>query len=91
MLVLASDNVNRYYWHNTIETAAPPPSDTTAPETAIDSGPSGTVSSASASFGFSSSETGSTFQCSLDGAAFASCASPKDYTGLSEGSHTFEI
>jgi hypothetical protein len=91
MLVLASDNVNRYYWHNTIATAAPPPSDTTAPETAIDSGPSGTVSSASASFGFSSSETGSTFQCSLDGAAFASCASPKDYTGLSEGSHTFEV
>jgi hypothetical protein len=91
MLVLASDNVNRYYWHNTIATAAPPPSDTTAPETAIDSGPSGTVSSASASFGFSSSETGSTFQCSLDGAAFASCTSPKDYTGLSEGSHTFEV
>src|SRR5215203_5861597 len=91
MLVLASDNVNRYYWHNTFQTAAPPPSDTTAPETTIDSGPSGTVSSASASFGFSSSETGSTFQCSLDGAAFASCASPKDYTGLSEGSHTFEV
>jgi hypothetical protein len=91
MLVLASDNVNRYYWHNTIATTAPPPSDTTAPETTIDSGPSGTVSSASASFGFSSSETGSTFQCSLDGAAFASCASPKDYTGLSEGSHTFEV
>src|SRR5215208_3955900 len=91
MLVLASDNVNRYYWHNTIATTAPPPSDTTAPETAIDSGPSGTVSSASASFGFSSSETGSTFQCSLDGAAFASCTSPKDYTGLSEGSHTFEV
>src|SRR5215207_1589668 len=67
MLVLASDNVNRYYWHNTFQTAAPPPSDTTAPE------------------------TGSTFQCSLDGAAFASCASPKDYTGLSEGSHTFEV
>src|SRR5215203_1511025 len=91
MLVLASDNVNRYYWHNTFQTAAPPPSDTTAPETTIDSGPSGTVSSASASFGFSSSEAGSTFQCSLDGAAFASCASPKDYTGLSEGSHTFEV
>src|SRR5215218_9420411 len=91
LLVLASDNVNRYYWHNTIQTAASPPSDTTAPETTIDSGPSGTVSSASASFGFSSSEAGSTFQCSLDGAAFASCASPKDYTGLSEGSHTFEV
>ena len=91
ILVLASDNVNRYDWHNTIKTEAPPPSDTTPPETTIDSGPSGTVSSASASFGFSSSETGSTFQCSLDGVAFATCTSPKDYTGLSDGSHTFEV
>ena len=65
--------------------------DTTAPETAIDSGPSRTVNIASASFGFSSSEAGSTFECSLDGAAFGSCTSPKAYDNLSEGSHTFEV
>jgi hypothetical protein len=66
-------------------------SDTAAPETAVDSGPSGTVGSGSASFGFSSSEAGSTFQCSLDGAAFEACASPRAYGGLAEGGHTFGV
>ena len=65
--------------------------DTTPPETTIDSGPSGTVSSSSTSFAFSSSEPNSTFECSLDGGAFTSCSSPKSYTGLSEGSHTFQV
>jgi hypothetical protein len=65
--------------------------DTTAPDTAIDIGPSGTASSASATFGFSSSEAGSTFECSLDAGAFASCSSPKSYAGLSDGSHTFSV
>ena len=49
------------------------------------------MSSKSATFTFSSSEAGSTFECSLDGAAFQSCASPKDYTALSNGSHTFRV
>src|SRR5215213_6339582 len=66
--------------------------DTTPPETTIDSGPSGTVSSTSASFAFSSAEAGSTFECKLDGGNFTSCTSPKSYTGpLSEGSHTFSV
>src|SRR5215210_5295058 len=67
------------------------PTDTTPPETTIDSGPSGTVGTASASLAFSSNETGSTFECKLDGASFTGCTSPKSYTGLSEGSHTFSI
>jgi len=67
------------------------PADTTPPDTFIDSSPSGTVANASADFTFSSSEAGSTFQCSLDGAAFTSCSSPQKYTGLTEGSHTFEV
>jgi hypothetical protein len=71
--------------------AATPPQDTTPPETTIDSGPSGTVSGTSASLSFSSSEAGSTFECSLDAGAFASCNSPKDYSGLSDGSHTFSV
>jgi len=65
--------------------------DTAPPETTIDSGPSGTVGSTTATFSFSSDETGSTFQCSLDDATFESCTSPKEYTGLSEGSHTFSV
>jgi hypothetical protein len=63
--------------------------DTTAPDTSIGSGPSGTVNSRSASLGLSSNETGATFECSLDGGAFASCTSPKQYTGLPDGAHTF--
>ena len=65
--------------------------DTSPPETAIDSGPSGTFTNSSASFTFSSSETGSTFECSLDAGAFGSCTSPKSYSGLSDGSHTFSV
>jgi acid phosphatase type 7 len=65
--------------------------DTTPPETTITSGPTGTVSAQDASFAFSSSEAGSTFQCRLDGAAWAACTSPKLYSGLLGGPHRFEV
>lgn len=65
--------------------------DTTTPDMTITSGPSGTVKSNSASFGFSSSEAGSTFECKLDDGAFTSCTSPKSYTNLKNGSHTFSV
>jgi hypothetical protein len=65
--------------------------DTTAPETTIGSAPAATGTSTSASFGFSADEAGSTFECSLDGGAFAACSSPKDYTGLAQGDHTFRV
>ena len=63
--------------------------DTTAPNTTIDTGPSNSVSSTTATFTFGSTETGSSFQCSLDGAAFGACLA--SYTGLSQGSHTFQV
>ena len=65
--------------------------DTTAPETSITSAPADPSASADATFEFSSSEAGSTFECSLDSAAFNSCFSPAEYTGLTDGSHTFEV
>ena len=65
--------------------------DTTPPETTITSGPSGATNNASPSFGFSSSEAGSTFQCSLDSGAFAACSSPKFYASLPDGPHSFEV
>jgi subtilisin-like proprotein convertase family protein len=64
--------------------------DTVAPETTIDSGPTGTISSSTASFAFSASEA-ALFDCKLDSAPFAACASPQAYTGLAEGQHTFQL
>jgi hypothetical protein len=49
------------------------------------------VTSTSAIFGFSSTEAGSTYQCSLDGAAYAACSSPQSYSGLASGTHTFGV
>ncbi|MGI0024772.1 MAG: hypothetical protein ACREA4_06455, partial [Nitrososphaera sp.] len=65
--------------------------DTIPPETTIDSGPANPTASQSAIFAFSSNEAGSTFECSLDGGAFAACTSPTEYTGLAVGDHTFEV
>ena len=66
------------------------PTDTTRPNTFIDSGPSGSVTDTSATFSFSANEP-STFQCRLDGGAFAPCTSPTTYTNLTAGSHTFQV
>ncbi|MDQ4143996.1 MAG: hypothetical protein M3198_09685, partial [Actinomycetota bacterium] len=75
-----------------VTTASVMPSDTMLPDsTTIDDGPSGTDDTNSASFSFSSSEENPAFQCSLDGAAFIDCTSPKVYTGLADGEHTFRV
>jgi hypothetical protein len=66
-------------------------SDTTPPETTITSGPAALVASRNATFTFAADEAGSTFKCSLDGAAFGPCASPTAYSGLADGPHTFAV
>ncbi|MDQ3769324.1 MAG: Ig-like domain-containing protein [Actinomycetota bacterium] len=70
--------------------------DSVAPQTSIDSGPSGTIDNRSASFGFSSSEAASTFECKLDGpdvtgGSYGSCSSPKSHTSLGDGNYTFSV
>jgi hypothetical protein len=65
--------------------------DMTPPTTTIDSGPSGPIGTADASFTFSSNEPGSIFACSLDGATPAACSSPQPYTGLADGTHTLSV
>jgi hypothetical protein len=67
--------------------------DTDPPETTIASGPSGSIATDSAIFGFESSEPGS-FECRLDSsdeAAWESCNSPQSYAALADGSHSFDV
>lgn len=56
----------------------------------IASGPPNPSASTAASFVFSHSAY-VTLQCQLDGGGFSSCTSPKTYTGLAAGSHTFQV
>jgi hypothetical protein len=68
-----------------------PPADTAAPQTTILSGPPATTTATTASFGFASSESGSTFQCKLDSGSWSACSSPKEYSFLTIGSHAFQV
>ena len=65
--------------------------DTAAPNTTIDSGPSGPTNDATPTFGFSGSQAGSTFECRVDGGAWASCSSTHTTASLADGAHTFEV
>ena len=91
-LVIADVGATNRYWSYADGVGSPPPpSDTTPPDTTITAGPSGTVTSTDAAFSFTSSEAGSTFECTLDTAAYAACTSPTTYAGLAAGSHTFSV
>jgi hypothetical protein len=65
--------------------------DTFAPTTTITQKPSSLSSTSSPNFAFAASEASSTFACRLDNGSFSSCASPKTYTNLSDGPHTFAV
>ena len=68
--------------------------DATAPNTTINSNPSNPTNSTSASFSFSGTDAGTgvaSFECQLDGGGFATCTSPRNYSGLSDGSHSFQV
>ena len=72
--------------------------DTTPPDTTISPTASGTTVASGATtntgtqtFYFTSTESGSTFECSIDGGAYSLCTSSKTYTGLSDTTHTVLI
>jgi RNA polymerase sigma factor (sigma-70 family) len=64
--------------------------DNAAPNTNITSGPPPVTEASSATFAFGS-EPAATFECRLDGGAWASCSSPTTYTGLGLGAHSFAV
>lgn len=65
--------------------------DTVKPVVTITSGPPDPTQNRTATFQFLSNESGTRFKCSLDGAVFARCTSPKTYTSLAKGTHTFSV
>jgi hypothetical protein len=73
-----------YTWTVTNDTT-PPPVPT------IMSGPPSPTNATSASFAFSDAEAGVSFLCRLDSAAFAGCTSPRIYSGVANGPHTFQV
>ena len=56
----------------------------------ITANPTNPSASSSASFSFNHSAY-SSFQCELDAGSFGSCSSPKSYSSLADGSHTFYV
>jgi MYXO-CTERM domain-containing protein len=65
--------------------------DRTPPEVVISAGPSARTNSPDASFSFSSTDAVEVYDCQMDGQITSPCVSPKAYTGLGEGTHTFQV
>jgi hypothetical protein len=63
-----------------------------APNTAIDDKPALRSNSSSAEFTYEA-PTATSYECKLDAAIFSTCplGGPKEYTGLADGSHTFQV
>ena len=70
--------------------------DLTPPPADVISGPSGATTETSPSFGFSSIDAGTTFECKLDGpgavvGSFGPCTSPASFSGLQPGEYVFSV
>ena len=65
--------------------------DSTPPDTTLVATPGNPTNETAPTFGFTSPDAGATFECSLDAAAYEPCTSPKSYSGMAGGSHTFRV
>ncbi|CAA9261089.1 MAG: hypothetical protein AVDCRST_MAG93-2188, partial [uncultured Chloroflexia bacterium] len=66
------------------------------PDTAITSGPPAMSASNAATFGFAGADAKTPaaslrFECRVDSGIFTACTSPRPYTNLSDGLHTFQV
>ncbi len=64
--------------------------DTVKPDTTIISGPTALIASATATFEFTSTESGGTFRCILDAGPAAPCTTPLSLS-LADGTHTLKV
>lgn len=65
--------------------------DTTPPTTSLVGTPGTPDSDSSPTFAFSSNDPGATFECKLDSADYEPCATPKTYSSVPDGAHTFRV
>ena len=72
-------------------TVTVPLPDTKAPTVTITQAPGASVSSNGAQIRFTSNEAGATLACKLDAAAYSACTSPRVFSGLAPGDHTFSV
>ena len=68
-----------------------PPPDTTIDSVVPDMGVDFQTESTSATFTFSSPDSGESFECALDAGAMMPCTSPVSYSNLQAGAHSFEV
>ena len=61
------------------------------PDTTIASGPPALTKNKTPAFTFTSNDPGATFQCSLDGGAFAACAASFKTPPVKDGNHTLTV
>lgn len=61
------------------------------PETAIATATAGYSNSPAASFTFTTDNSGTVFECSLDSAAYSTCGTAETFVGLSEGGHSLSV
>ena len=65
--------------------------DRTTPDTTLVTSPGDPSRDSTPDFTFSSSELGSTFECSVDGGAWAACTTPHTTAPLADGPRTFDV